>query len=181
MIFFFAYFWRYNQFQAIVFGLKEGLLIKFFVVDIKNVVLKTFLAVGIICILGITGFCQTTQPVLLRNAGSFDVHYRVICTGNDCETVEMGDTMVLSGSAWETCGSLEFVGLQFVIPDGDNVTRYITFNHEFENECAGIEGCNALYPWLHQGIESDCLATQEEVRANYFTETGVCTIWFTGP
>lgn len=153
----------------------------YFVMDIKNIVLRTILASSFIIIHDIAGFCQTTQPVLLRNAGSCDLHYRVICTVNDCDSVIIGTTSVLSAytSAMVSCTG-DFAGLQFVYPDGDDITRYITFNHEFENECAGIEGCNALYPWLHQGVESDCLSPQEEVRANYFIETGMCTIWFTG-
>ena len=128
---------------------------------------------------------QTAYPVIVRNTSpTCDLTYTVMCTDNECGSVFAGSSGVIlanGGTAIITsthCSGDDFAGLRFRYFDGDNVSRYITFNHQLDNECAGIEGCNALYPWFHQGIEIDCLLEGGEIRADYFSEVDDYVIFF---
>lgn len=127
---------------------------------------------------------QTAYPIIVRNTSpTCDLTYTVMCTDNECGSVFAGSSDVILAATQLSISSSyysgdDFAGLRFRYFDGDNVSRFITFNNQLNNECAGIEGCNSLYPWLHQGIEIDCLLEDGEIRADYFSQVNGCVIFF---
>jgi hypothetical protein len=137
-----------------------------------------------ICILiggTIQSIGQTQQLVWIVNDTPCDINYSIMCTTDDCATIPGAGSGTLGSSAIDSigCGS-DFVGLRFWFPDGNNTIHYITFFDELDNACAGIEACNEIYPWQHQGdIETYyCLGENGRVRADFFSEFNRCTIWF---
>jgi hypothetical protein len=119
-----------------------------------------------------------TEPITIRNRGTCDLDYTFRCTSNDCTTIydEDSGTLTPGGSISLSCPSGDFAVLKFIYVDGDNVTRYITFDEGLTNDCAGIEECSDLYPTQWQGVEVDCLGVNGEIRANLIS--GSCQIVF---
>jgi len=135
---------------------------------------------AIITFVSISSLGQTTQPVKLVNKSNCTLHYTVLCTTNDCTDVTGGTSSTLGSNSDVdvSCSTGDFAGLRFIYPNGDDVVRYITFNNELANQCEGLEGCNALYPSLLQGVESGCLGINGEIRADYFSDYDQCVIYF---
>lgn len=125
---------------------------------------------------------QPQQAIWVQNESNCTVLFNIACTDNDCDSLQfVNGTFSLGpdeGDFITSCGA-DFAALRFYFPQGDNISHYITFSTGATSPCAGIEGCNALYPTLYQGtIEANCLGSEGEVRADRFTEFSACTIYF---